>query len=271
MRIRYQEEKLNSVINDFFNATGVRISVLDTDFNPISKIDNEPKYCGYVHDIGCGGKCGESDLVILKKCKKTLKPEMHICHAGLVDIAVPIVKGDMLMGFMIMGQMKRDIPFSEIKGEAGFPNADMEKLEEYYKYLYVYDDNSVKSIQSLAVMLTAYIMSENMISQELNEALEEIIAFIKDNMSEEITVSSLSKKFGFSKNTLYRLFEGQLGMPVNEYIIKTKIDSAKEMLGDKTLRIREISERLGIENYSYFAKIFKSKTGITPSEYRRLH
>ena len=54
-----------------------------------------------------------------------------------------------------------------------------------------------------------------------------------------------------------------------DYITNLKIEKAKEMLKDTNMSASEIAKALGFENYPYFCKLFKRKTGKRPTEYRK--
>ncbi len=269
MNIKFLKEDLQKIMVDFYNVTGVRLAILDSGFNMVCSMENVPRFCKYIQSLTDGKKCIESDAKILNECKQSKCEKMHICHAGLIDAAVPIMNGDTPIGYIMLGQMRKDVPFEEIKSNYDFQEKETEILKNYYKELSVYDDTKIKSISNLALMLASYILTENMIKPEYNGLLEKITEYIDKNISSDLSVKALTKKFGLSKNTLYRLFETEFGAPVGEYIINKRIQNAKKLLKDKSLSISEVGDIVGMENYSYFAKVFKSRTGFTPSQYRK--
>ena len=269
MNIKFLKENLQNIMDDFYNVTGVRLAILDSEFNLVCNMENSPRFCSYIQSFPDNGKCLESDMKILKECSKSKCEKTHICHAGLIDIAVPILDGDTPIGYILLGQMRRDVPFEKIKINFRLKKSERETLKKYYDELTIYDDGKIKSISNLAAMLASYILSQNMIKAEFDELPEKICDYIDKNLQSKITVNVLTKQFGLSKNTLYRLFQSEFDMTVSEYITKIRIKKAKELLKDKRLSISEISDRVGMENYSYFAKVFKMKEGVTPTEYRK--
>ena len=79
----------------------------------------------------------------------------------------------------------------------------------------------------------------------------------------------LCRMTGYSESHLRRLFVKNFGMSPQNYIVEKRIDMAKEMLLDipeKT--VDEIADLLGISSTSYFCKLFRSKTGMSPMEYK---
>ena len=93
--------------------------------------------------------------------------------------------------------------------------------------------------------------------------------YIENNIAEDLSVKNLCKTLHVSKNILYKKFEEFYGCTVNEYITKRRLQKAERMLRDTRENIAAISEAVGFYNYTYFSKLFKASTGLTPSEYRK--
>ena len=52
------------------------------------------------------------------------------------------------------------------------------------------------------------------------------------------------------------------------YLSELRIEKAKELLADVTINVKDIGQKVGYRDSSYFTKVFKRFTGVTPSEYR---
>ena len=66
-----------------------------------------------------------------------------------------------------------------------------------------------------------------------------------------------------------RLFKKETGLSIMEYYTILKIEKDKDLLRDKELSVREISDILSFSEPNYFTKTFKRITGFTPSAYRQ--
>ena len=98
---------------------------------------------------------------------------------------------------------------------------------------------------------------------------EEIREYLRDHLSEKITLDMLSEKFYVNKYYLTRLFRQAYGMTVNDYLLQSRISHAKELLRFSALTIEEIGESCGITPLYYFSRTFKQVEGISPREYRK--
>lgn len=100
--------------------------------------------------------------------------------------------------------------------------------------------------------------------------LYEIKDFIDRNYSSEIKLTTFSYKYYLSKEYLSRQFKEEFGCGIYGYVLKVRMERAKEMISDANIKIHSISERLGYRDNNYFSKAFKTFYGVSPSEYREM-
>ncbi|WP_435328939.1 helix-turn-helix transcriptional regulator [Vibrio hannami] len=97
-----------------------------------------------------------------------------------------------------------------------------------------------------------------------------ICIYIQENFHRNITRSSIAERFNITPNHLSRMFRQQGHMTLADYISWVRIDRAKFMLRRYPFRLNEIATRCGYQDVNYFFRVFKNKTGFTPSEYRSM-
>lgn len=94
--------------------------------------------------------------------------------------------------------------------------------------------------------------------------------FVQENYSQNITNRVLADRLGYSPNYLGQVFKAETGMTINEYINKTRIKKAKELIKQTHLMVYEIADRVGFNDHHYFSSVFKRFVGVSPREYRDL-
>lgn len=99
--------------------------------------------------------------------------------------------------------------------------------------------------------------------------IRDVCKFINEHYSEHLSLEIISDRFFISRAKLTHDFKKTLSMTVNEYIAAVRIGHSKILLHDK-LALDEIAERCGFSSSSYYIAIFKSITGMTPSQYRMI-
>lgn len=93
--------------------------------------------------------------------------------------------------------------------------------------------------------------------------------YVLENIDAQISLQILSKKLFISSSYLSLLFKEKTGMNLIDYITFAKMERAKLLLKDFSLKNYEIAEKLGF-SIEYFSKLFKKIFGITPTKYRSM-
>lgn len=100
-----------------------------------------------------------------------------------------------------------------------------------------------------------------------NRTISAVKKYINEHVDEKITLNQLSDVFNISPNYLSILFSKYNDMGFIDYVNHAKIECAKEMLDEGTLKIYEISDKLGYESAFYFSRVFKKVEGVSPRDY----
>jgi len=98
--------------------------------------------------------------------------------------------------------------------------------------------------------------------------ISDIRAYIDRHYFEEIKISMFTEKYFLSREYLMKLFKQEYGVGIHEYMQKLRMEKARVLLGEETLKIQEISDMLGYNDKNYFSKAFRNYYGVSPSEYR---
>ncbi len=267
MKIQYDMEKLNQMIADFYQITGISINLLDRDYGEVTKqaVVRKP-FCKLLQREW-NHRCKEYDEKMLRECAKTREPVIHTCYAGLLDAALPlIVKGE-LVGYIIMGQVRKTEDFSAV--EKQLPGELLPGLRECYSQLPLYSLKQMESATRIVGAMITKIIEEEMIlitSEELASLAKE---YIEENLKETLSVEGLCSVFSVSKNRLYQCFHQYYNTTVSGYIVERRMEKAKELLEKTKEPVDIIAEQIGFNDSSYFYKVFKKATGKTPVAYRK--
>lgn len=264
MIIKYNKEELSRIIQNISTLTGISISVLDNNRNVLANCSSGCDFCSVLQKNDAEHSlCAKSDKIILNLCAKTLKPEFHICRAGFYDCAMPIIKYDTITAFVIMGRIRSDGSPKDLC----YSPSDC-KTNSDLSALYASTPLITQSQLTALYDLLPYILFGNAIQILHEKPLSDIIDYIDVNLQNPLSVAELCNRFHISKNTLYKLFKNSLNTGVNEYITKQRLNSAKDMLSASDLTVFDIAEKVGIQNYTYFCRLFKKHCHYTPTEYR---
>ena len=88
-------------------------------------------------------------------------------------------------------------------------------------------------------------------------------------INKKLDLDELSAELHMSKSSLIRAFKRNYGVTPYDYLLSLKIKSAKSLLRDTEMTVREISERLAISDEHYLSAMFRKRTGMRPGAYRK--
>lgn len=96
------------------------------------------------------------------------------------------------------------------------------------------------------------------------------VQYIKNNYdNRDLTSDMIASHSGISHPHLCRLFAAVYGISPHDYLITTRVEQAKTILAeDKNIPVKAVAEMTGFSSPSYFTKVFKAKTGLTPAAFR---
>lgn len=101
-----------------------------------------------------------------------------------------------------------------------------------------------------------------------NRIISYVDSFIEENISNDLSLTTISEKLHFNPSYFSRLFKNISGKGFAEYISESKITKAKEMLAQDDLKIIDIARHLGFEQSSSFTRFFRKYTNQSPQEYK---
>ncbi len=138
------------------------------------------------------------------------------------------------------------------------------------------EDNAAKDALadlSLKVLLLRIIQTQNISlaennSNKLGDRLATVINFIKQHLSQKITVEKLAQIACMSKPLFYRNFKERFGISPIEFVLQQRINLAKELLKNPLLSITDVCYQCGFNNLNYFSKQFKRIEGASPTVWR---
>ncbi len=150
-------------------------------------------------------------------------------------------------------ERQKDIPFGAVQRTFGI-------LEEFLITLIRRDTESIhREARAIAPMA----------EESYPEEIKSIILYMDENLSKSLSVNEIARHFKMSESRLKKLFTHHAKCGITECFNARKILKAKQLIRENALNFTEISETLGFASVHYFSRLFKAKTGKTPSEYKK--
>ena len=169
-----------------------------------------------------------------------------------------------LINFLLADAMGRGLTLSDdifcVDGEAAA--SLFTQIADCYR-----GAGSLMHLKALAFSLLEILFSPK--TSEGDDVIEQCVSYIQSHYAEIENVTALAALFGYGETTFRKHFREQMGMSPIHYINAVKIERACRMLQSSEMTVGAICEFLGFYDVSYFHKVFKRYTGMTPGEYAR--
>ncbi len=117
----------------------------------------------------------------------------------------------------------------------------------------------------LSAVMSAY---HHTISQSRFSYIHKAIAYIKDNLDQNLSLLQVAKFVHLNPNHFSEVFKRETGCTYLEFVTQERMRKAVEILTSTESKVSEVARRVGYEDIKYFTQQFKKHTGQTPSEYR---
>lgn len=147
--------------------------------------------------------------------------------------------------------------------------------DEFEKRSEGYDTYLKISLIELLILLSR--SSEKMKNQSmeypsaLHKKISQIASYINSNYSKQLTLNQVAEIFKVSPYYFCRTFKEVTGFTFTEYLNTTRVKEAQRLLLESALKVIDIAEKVGFDSSTHFGRIFKSRTGFSPLQYRKIY
>ncbi|HHW09005.1 MAG TPA: helix-turn-helix transcriptional regulator [Firmicutes bacterium] len=102
--------------------------------------------------------------------------------------------------------------------------------------------------------------------------MKEVENYVHSKLDQPLSVEEISTRFHISPKYLSNIFKAEKGESLASWIIDRKINKACHLLvTQEDNSITEIARQVGYHDPRYFSRLFRKKTGLTPTDYRSRH
>ena len=132
--------------------------------------------------------------------------------------------------------------------------------------------NSFKDVMSLkkGISFIVKAIAAASTTDESKDDVQRAKEYILANISNDISVKDVAAYVHLSPEYFSKLFKKEVGENVKNYILRIKVDAAKDLLENPNIPVSMVASELGYNNFSHFTQMFKKHENVTPSEYRKL-
>lgn len=266
MNMQIDSQKLLPLITAFYGLTGMKIAIYDNHFNEVLTCPEDS--CPYCKEIWqCRGRevCDQYTASMCKKCQESKKPILYTCHAGLTEVVSPLTENETVIGYAVCGQVTSQPDRKKLLEQCGGSGIPVEKRELLLRDVKYMSHAQIEATLQIINALVSYIILQKMIYASEKPVGLQIAEYIAQNVTADLSVSSLCRKFAMSRSRLYLVTQEYMPYGIAKYIKKCRMDAAAaaiEAHPEKPLWV--IAQESGFEHYEYFLRVFRKEIGKSP-------
>lgn len=236
-------------------------------------------FCALIKSTPLGHSACECDeRQIVANCVIKRKSIVRRCHLGLIEIVVPVVMNNRIVGLLCTGQLLYWRPtekhFQIIQKRLTGTGIDITRARRAYFSAPVIEKRRVAAIIDLIQMVVGLIDTRRLQTLKAavaHDPLRKALDFMEAHYAEPMTLPVVAKEADLSVSRLAHVFKAQIGMSFTAYLNLVRVNWAKYYLTNSHLRVSETAFQVGFGNLSHFNHIFRQATGLPPSQYRQQH
>ena len=167
-------------------------------------------------------------------------------------------------------ELQPDLLFSEI-GENLLSYLDEDEKNDVLIMWQYYKSSIASPISRIEedICYFSRIQKQSLVFNDYSIVVKKTMKFIEDMYSMNVTLDDAASIAGVNATYLSRLFHKETGRTFVEELTQIRVFNAKRMIRENH-NIKKIALECGFKSYSYFFKVFRKQTGITPMEYLQI-
>ena len=274
MNILFDQEQLLQLVTNLYLLTGMAANILDPQGRDINLFGSHPPFCKAMNGFPEGHeRCVACDAWKVKHYTAARGFQFYRCHAGICEAVMPLYDRSSPLAYLVFGCFLDDSPMEEqwertrsrLDWYPGGPDA----LREAFFQFRQYSPQELKAYSELLEALASYIQLKGMIQSTEQTDLQKLEMYLEQHYMEKLSLESISSQLHIGRTKLCRLAKELSGGRTLSYLIaQRRIEAAKTLLLRNDLPISAVAEAVGISDYNYFSRVFRSVTGTTPRTFR---
>lgn len=274
MNVLFDHEQLQGLLTNLYVFAGIPANILDPQGRDINLFESHPPFCRAINDCPEGhARCVACDRWKVESYRAERGFQFYRCHAGICEAVMPLYDKNNPLAYLIFGCFLDDSPVEEqwartrasLDWYPGGPDA----LRDAFFRFRQYSPGELKAYAELLEALAAYIQLKGMISTAGQTDLQKLELYLDQHYMEKLSLASVSAQLHMGRTKLCRLAkELSGGRTLTWLIARRRIEEAKSLLLQSDLSIAAVAEAVGISDYNYFSRVFRSLTGTTPRNFR---
>ncbi|MDD2958887.1 MAG: PocR ligand-binding domain-containing protein [Lachnospiraceae bacterium] len=269
-------DKLKPLFQDFYTLTGIHISLFSERYEEIFPYPEElPSFCQLIRtDAEATIHCKNCDRESCRIAARQHNVYFYQCHAGLTEACTPIYMGEVIAGYIIVGNIfaypDHETGWQTIRKLCMDYNIDQAALQAACLERPILSRQYVLAACHILEAVASYLCNERVAILKKGNLHTRIDEYILQHLTDDLSVATLCQQFSIGKTYLYEITSSTYGIGVAEHIRSLRMEHARKLLKDSPeLSVSDVASACGFKDYNYFISAFRKNTGCSPKQYQK--
>jgi len=277
-----RSEVVREWIEAFHKATGLTIKLVSADPSAMlpAPSSRENPFCTLVTETYAGREAYEQPrLELQSRLANELVPHTTQCFAGFMHVAVPLVVGGKHVATLLVGQVLPCEPTSRLfrsvrerLRKLGFDDELRRLQKAWFKTPVIPTARFVACVRALE--LSARFLGEcaerwTICGHEKDPlSIARAKEFIEQHVNDALGLEDVTAYVHLSPQYFCKLFKKTTGLSFKQYLSRVRVERAKQLLLDPSVRIKEVASGTGFGSLRRFEEVFLAHTGLSACQFR---
>jgi AraC-like DNA-binding protein len=267
---------------DFRRVTGLAAKLVPAAL-PTHLIKFGAQDVDFCRALGCSARacqaCFRHQTDLLNRLDRKLKPQQTYCLAGLVHLAVPVLVSGRHIATVLGGKVRigpgSERKFAAVERHLRRCGLDQElsELRRAWFRAPLLKRSQLRAAMGLLDQLTQ-LFAETIVRQPASRptndppCVAEAKRFVRLHLGERLTTRQAAQALHLNESYFCRLFRRLSGMTFRAYLAKVRVEATQAALLNTHQSVGEIAYAAGFQSMPDFDRVFKTSTGVSPSQFR---
>ena len=257
------------LFDHFSRLFGIRIAFFSLDGRELKTGIQKSicPYCLFLRErFSLENVCLKQDHDMRQRASASGEMTTYTCHAGLMEVVYPILAGEKLIGYVMIGQFRTEN--SQMGLELPSNIRDRSDVQKLYQEVPVFSKEKVEPILAMFTVMVRYMIDQRFIHMKGDEMVRTIISYMEEHPEKHLSLSEAAKFISKSTSTVTHLFQKVLGKSFKQTQVDIKLNIAEGLFFSMPrLSISEVAMKVGYDDPLYFSRLFRKYRGISPRQY----
>ncbi len=269
-------DKLGSLLQDFHQMTGMRITIFDDTLREIISYPQEiAPVCRFIRQNERAAEaCRACDMEACHHASRMHQPYVYRCHAGLTEAVAPVFLGGIPIAYLLFGHLfsypSKEEGWESVRKCCGTYALDEGRFRKYVTELPITQRDFILSASHILQAVASYLCMDRMVMLHRQDLPARVDEYVSAHFTEDLSADALCEHFEIGRTQLYRIARQNYGCGIADRVRQLRIDLAKDLLmQDDPPPLAVIAAQCGFSDYNYFITVFRRLEGMPPGKFRQ--